>query len=251
MGPNRHPIITWWRNKPARAKPSIHLIFCLWLWIVKHLAAKQYFIPNVPLLKHSNECQTDFFCSRKKINSLWHDCCSRACCCLSPVFVYDGVEKLPIPPAAGEVVAAQALVSLHHPLGPEQQFLLGRHVVGLAVHLNVRNLRERERAPVHASVKNSSAHFLAKETAQRAEWCRNGRSHLLTRRQPVGWPVLWGVCNKKQFLITVTEPRCNVQICFCRLMTTTTTVVCDKKNPTHYLQGIWAQLLILIDLHSN
>lgn len=60
----------------------------------------------------------------------------------SPVLVYDGVEQLPVPPAAGEVVAAQALVSLHHPLGPEQQLLLGRHVVGLAVHLNVRYLRD-------------------------------------------------------------------------------------------------------------
>lgn len=56
---------------------------------------------------------------------------------VSPVFVYDGIEELSIPPAAGEVVAAQTLVSLHHPLGPEQQLLLGRHVVGLAVHLNV------------------------------------------------------------------------------------------------------------------
>lgn len=59
---------------------------------------------------------------------------------VTPVFVYDGVEELSIPPAAGEVVAAQTLVSLHHPLGPEQQLLLGRHVVRLAVHLNVRNL---------------------------------------------------------------------------------------------------------------
>lgn len=56
---------------------------------------------------------------------------------VSPVFVYDGVEELSIPPAAGEVVTAQTLVSLHHPLGPEQQLLLGRHVVRLAVHLNV------------------------------------------------------------------------------------------------------------------
>lgn len=60
---------------------------------------------------------------------------------VSPVSVYDGIEELSIPPAAGEVVAAQTLVSLHHPLGPEQQLLLGRHVVGLAVHLNVGNLR--------------------------------------------------------------------------------------------------------------
>ena len=56
---------------------------------------------------------------------------------ISPVFVYDGVEEFAIPPAGGEVVAAQALVSLHHPLGPKQQLLFGRHVVRLAVHLNV------------------------------------------------------------------------------------------------------------------
>lgn len=53
------------------------------------------------------------------------------------MFVYDGVEQLAIPPAAGEVVAAQALVSLHHPLRPQQQLLFGRHVVRLTVHLNI------------------------------------------------------------------------------------------------------------------
>ena len=53
------------------------------------------------------------------------------------MFVNDGVEELSVPPVGGEVVAAQALVSLHHPLGPEQQLLFGRHVVRLAVDLNV------------------------------------------------------------------------------------------------------------------
>lgn len=61
---------------------------------------------------------------------------------VSPVFVYDGIEELSISPVGGEVVAAQTLVSLHHPLGPKQQLLFGRHVVRLAVHLNVGNLRE-------------------------------------------------------------------------------------------------------------
>lgn len=61
--------------------------------------------------------------------------------CVSPVFVYDGVEELAIPPAGGEVVAAHALVSLHHALRPQQQLLLGRHVVRLAVHLDVGNLQ--------------------------------------------------------------------------------------------------------------
>lgn len=56
--------------------------------------------------------------------------------------MYDGVEELAVPPAGGEVVAAQALVPLHHPLGPEQQLLLGGHVVRLAVHLNVGDLTE-------------------------------------------------------------------------------------------------------------
>lgn len=53
------------------------------------------------------------------------------------MFVYDGVEELAVPPVGGEVVAAQALVSLHHPLRPQQQLLFGCHVVRLAVHLNV------------------------------------------------------------------------------------------------------------------
>ena len=51
--------------------------------------------------------------------------------------VDDGVEELAVPPAGGEVVAAHALVVLRHRLGPEQQLLLGRHVLRLAVHLDV------------------------------------------------------------------------------------------------------------------
>ena len=58
-------------------------------------------------------------------------------CCASPVLVDDGVEELAVPPAGGEVVAAHALVVLRHRLGPEQQLLLGRHVLRLAVHLDV------------------------------------------------------------------------------------------------------------------
>lgn len=46
----------------------------------------------------------------------------------SLVFMYDGVEELAVPPAGGEVVAADALVAVRHPLGPQQQLLLGRHV---------------------------------------------------------------------------------------------------------------------------
>ena len=60
--------------------------------------------------------------------------------CVSPVFVNDGIEELSVPPAGGEVVTAQALVSLHHPLRPQQQLLFGRHVVRLTVHLDVRYL---------------------------------------------------------------------------------------------------------------
>lgn len=44
------------------------------------------------------------------------------------MFVYDGVEELAVPPAGGEVVAVDALVAVDHPLRPEQQLLLGRHV---------------------------------------------------------------------------------------------------------------------------
>ena len=38
--------------------------------------------------------------------------------------VDDGVEEAAVAPAGGEVVAAQALVALHHALGPQQQLLL-------------------------------------------------------------------------------------------------------------------------------
>ncbi len=79
---------------------------------------------------------------------------------LSPVFVYDGVEELAVPPAGGEVVAAQALVSLHHPLRPEQQLLFGRHVVRLAVHLNVWDLKEETVERVSDS-KLTHLHLLA------------------------------------------------------------------------------------------
>lgn len=46
----------------------------------------------------------------------------------SLVFVYDGVEELAVPPAGGEVITADALVAVGHPLGPDQQLLLGCHV---------------------------------------------------------------------------------------------------------------------------
>lgn len=55
----------------------------------------------------------------------------------SLVLVYDGIEEFAVSPAGGEVVTADALVALRHPLGPEQQLLLGRHVLGLAVDLNI------------------------------------------------------------------------------------------------------------------
>lgn len=45
------------------------------------------------------------------------------------MFVDDGVEELAVPPAGGEVVTADALVAVHHALGPQQQLLLRRHVV--------------------------------------------------------------------------------------------------------------------------
>lgn len=60
------------------------------------------------------------------------------------MFVDDGAEEFSIPPAGGEVVAAQTLVSLHHPLRPQQQLLFGRHVVGLTVHLDVGDLEPED-----------------------------------------------------------------------------------------------------------
>ena len=53
------------------------------------------------------------------------------------MFVDDGVEELAVPPGGGEVVTAHAVVALRHPLRPQQQLLLGRHVIRLAVHLDV------------------------------------------------------------------------------------------------------------------
>lgn len=60
------------------------------------------------------------------------------------MLVYDGVEELAVSPAGGEIVAAQALEPLHHPLRPQQQLLFGRHVVRLTVHLNVGDLQETQ-----------------------------------------------------------------------------------------------------------
>lgn len=48
---------------------------------------------------------------------------------VSPELVYDGVKESAISPAVGEVVAAQALVTLNHPLRPKQQLLFCCHVV--------------------------------------------------------------------------------------------------------------------------
>lgn len=44
------------------------------------------------------------------------------------MLVYDSVEQLAVPPAGGEVITADVLVAVRHPLGPEQQLLLGCHV---------------------------------------------------------------------------------------------------------------------------
>lgn len=53
------------------------------------------------------------------------------------VLMYDSIEKLAVPPTGGEVVAADIMVAIRHPLGPEQQLLLGSHVFRLAVHLDI------------------------------------------------------------------------------------------------------------------
>lgn len=49
--------------------------------------------------------------------------------CIVPVFMDDGVEEPAISPAGGEVITAQALVTFHHALRPQQQLLLGSHIV--------------------------------------------------------------------------------------------------------------------------
>lgn len=54
----------------------------------------------------------------------------------------DGVEEPAISPAGGEVITAQALVTFHHALRPQQQLLLGSHIVWLTADLDVRDLEE-------------------------------------------------------------------------------------------------------------
>lgn len=53
------------------------------------------------------------------------------------MLVDDSVEEFAVPPAGGEVVAADSRVALRHPLRPEEQLLFGRHVLRLPVHLDV------------------------------------------------------------------------------------------------------------------
>lgn len=52
----------------------------------------------------------------------------------------DGVEEPAVPPGGGEVVAADPHVAVRHLLGPEQQPLLGRHVLRLPHHMDLRDL---------------------------------------------------------------------------------------------------------------
>lgn len=73
--------------------------------------------------------------------------CDWACGCVSPVFVYDGIEEPAVSPAGGEVVASQALVTLHHPLRPQQQLLFGCHVIRLTIYLDVGDLEEGRTNP--------------------------------------------------------------------------------------------------------
>lgn len=53
------------------------------------------------------------------------------------VFVDDCIEELAVSPARGEVVTAEAWVALDHALRPEKKLLLGRHVIRLAIDLDV------------------------------------------------------------------------------------------------------------------
>lgn len=53
------------------------------------------------------------------------------------MFMYNSVEQFAVPPAGAEVFTADVLVAIPHPLGPEQQLLLGRHVFRLAVDLDI------------------------------------------------------------------------------------------------------------------
>lgn len=48
---------------------------------------------------------------------------------VSPELVYDGIKESTIPPAVGEVVASQALITLDHPLRPKQKLFFCCHVI--------------------------------------------------------------------------------------------------------------------------
>lgn len=61
-----------------------------------------------------------------------------------PVFMNDGVKQPSVPPGGREVVTSYSDVALCYLLGPEQQPLLGCHVLGLSRHMDLRDLTQVE-----------------------------------------------------------------------------------------------------------
>lgn len=61
---------------------------------------------------------------------------------LLPVLMNNSIEQSSIPPRGSEVVTADTYIAFSHLLGPQQKSLLGRHVLGLSRHVDVRDLQE-------------------------------------------------------------------------------------------------------------
>lgn len=63
--------------------------------------------------------------------------------CFVPVLMNDGVKEPPVPPRGGEVGTSYTHVAICYLLGPEQQPLLGCHVLGLPCHMDLRDLSQK------------------------------------------------------------------------------------------------------------
>lgn len=72
----------------------------------------------------------------------------------------DGIEQPPVPPGGGEIVAPYAHVAVCDLLGPEQQPLLGCHVLGLARDVDVRDLSRGETQHCHRKCSGNKVCYL-------------------------------------------------------------------------------------------
>lgn len=70
-----------------------------------------------------------------------------------PVFVNKGIKQPPIPPRGCEIFTSHTYVALCRLLGPEQQSLLGCHVLGLSRHMDLRDLPQGKTKKQNAEMK--------------------------------------------------------------------------------------------------